>query len=122
SPGNEFKVFKTEIGKIGLMICFDLDFPESARMLNMKNADIILVPTNNFLPYERYQETHMKSRSMENEIPLAICNRVGREQDLEYFGESAIYDARGHQLIKLNQTENAKTIEVLINEKRDSNL
>lgn len=122
SPGNEFKVFKTEIGKIGIMICFDLDFPESARMLNMKDADIILVPTNNFLPYERYQETYMKSRSMENEIPMAICNRIGKEQDLEYFGESAVYDAHGHQLIKLNQIECAKTVEVLINQKRDSNL
>jgi len=120
--GHSFDVFETELGRIGIMVCYDLDFPESARILNMKDADIILVPTNNFYPYERYQETYLKSRSMENEIPIAICNRTGKEQNLEYFGESAIYDAHGHQLLKLNHESQSETVEVNLNMERDVKL
>src|SRR5690625_1250219 len=120
--GHSFDVFETELGRIGIMVCFDLDFPESSRILNMKDADIILVPTNNFYPYERYQESYLKSRSMENEIPIAICNRTGKEQNLEYFGESAIYDADGHQLLKLNHESQSETVEVNLNMERDVKL
>lgn len=120
--GDTFNVFDTKFGRIGIMICYDLDFPESARILNLKNADIILIPTNNFYPYERYQRTYMKSRAMENEIPIAICNRTGQEQDLKYFGESAIYDAHGYPLVQLDDSNVVKTAEVSINKETDNNL
>jgi len=120
--GNQYKVFETDIGNIGIMICFDLDFPEVARILSLKGADVILIPTNNFLPYHRYQETYVKSRSMENEIPVAICNRTGKEQDLEYFGESAVYDSRGYQMVKLDHVEKTETVTIQINEEKDENL
>ncbi len=44
-PGNEYKVFDTKIGKIGIMICFDKAFPEAARSLAVKGAEIIICPT-----------------------------------------------------------------------------
>jgi len=122
SPGESFKVFETIFGKIGIMICYDLDFPESARILNLKNADIILIPTNNFYPYERYQKSYLRSRSMENEIPVAICNRTGQEQNLKYFGESAVYDAHGYQLLELNHLDNTKTVEVSLTKEKDDKL
>jgi len=59
---------------------------------------------------------------MENEIPVAICNRTGKEQDLKYFGESAVYDAHGHQLIKLDHMSGAKTVDISINKQKDENL
>lgn len=40
---------------------------------------------------------------MKNELPVAICNRTGQEQNLKYFGKSSVYDAHGYQLLKLNQ-------------------
>lgn len=122
TPGNTFKVFDTKLGRVGIMICFDLDFPESARSLALQGADIILIPTNNFYPYERYQEVYMKSRAMENEIPVAICNRIGKEAPLEYFGESCAYDAHGHQLIKLSNKPMAKTVEIPLRPEMDENL
>jgi len=121
-PGDTFKVFQTALGRIGIMICFDLDFPESARSLYAGGADIIMVPTNNFYPYERYQEVYLKARSMENELPIAICNRTGQEQDLVYFGESAAYDAHGYQLMKLDEKANAVTVEIPLNKEKDNNL
>jgi len=122
SPGDTFKVFDTDLGRIGIMICFDLDFPESARSLHAGGADIIVVPTNNFYPYARFQEAYLKARSMENELPVAICNRTGQEQDLVYFGESAAYDAHGYQLKKLDDTAHAATVEIPLNQEKDDKL
>lgn len=122
TPGDTFKVFQTIFGNVGIMICYDLDFPESARILNLKNADIILIPTNNFEPYEEYQETYLKSRSMENEIPVAICNRTGQEQELKYFGESSVYDAHGQRLLCLNHVDKTETVKVSLNQQKDDNL
>lgn len=44
-PGNEFKVFDTDIGKVGILICWDMQFPEAARILALSGADIIICPT-----------------------------------------------------------------------------
>ncbi|MUK87498.1 carbon-nitrogen hydrolase family protein [Ornithinibacillus sp. L9] len=122
TAGNEFNVFETKIGRIGLMICFDLDFPESTRILNLKGADIVLSPTNNMVPYQRYHEAYVRSRSMENELPIVSCNRIGNERDLTFFGESTAYDAYGNQLIKLDSKETIQTAEIPINQQRDPNL
>ncbi len=120
--GDTFKVFDTDLGRIGIMICYDLDFPEAARSLYAGGADIILIPTNNFYPYARYQEAYLKVRAMENELPIAICNRTGQEDDLNYFGESAAYDPFGHELIKLNETEKPGTVIIPLNKERDEKL
>ncbi|MFD2044597.1 carbon-nitrogen hydrolase family protein [Ornithinibacillus salinisoli] len=122
AAGNEFNVFDTKLGRIGLMICFDLDFPESTRILNLKGADIVLSPTNNMGPYQHYHEVYLQSRAMENELPIASCNRIGRERELIFFGESAAYDAYGNRLIKLDNKAAIQTVEIPINEKRDPNL
>lgn len=123
TPGNKFHVFDTEIGKIGVMICFDLDFPESARILTLQGAEIILIPTNNMEPYQSYQDVYLPSRAMENEVPIALCNRIGRERELVYFGESAAYNSRGKQIIKLDRTVNIiQTIDIPLIEEKDPNL
>lgn len=121
-PGDSYHVFDTKLGRIGIMICYELDFPEVARILNLKQADVILIPTNNFYPYEKYQETYLKSRSMENEIPVVICNRTGQEQDLKYFGESAAYDAHGNLLVKLDEKDRTETVKIPLHIKRDGKL
>lgn len=122
TSGEDFQVFETAIGRIGIMICDDLDFPESARILNLQDADIILSPTNNMEPYQPYQDTYLKSRSMENELPIVLCNRTGHEWDLAFFGESAAYDAYGNQMIKLNSKESVETVTIPLHQERDWNL
>lgn len=122
TPGTDFQVYETAIGRIGLMICFDLDFPESARILTQKNADIILTPTNNMEPYQVYQDVYLKSRSMENELPIALCNRVGQEREMICFGESAAYDAHGKQLLKMDSTEAVQSVDIPLHQERDLRL
>src|SRR5699024_10397394 len=97
-------------------------FPESARILHLKNADIILTPTNNMKPYDFYQNIYLQSRAMENELPVALCNRLGQERDLIYFGQSVIYDAFAKPLAKLDDTMVIQTVEVPLRQTKDPNL
>jgi predicted amidohydrolase len=90
--GNEsFAVYDIGQCKIGIMICFDWFFPESARILSLKDADIICHPSNLVLPY--CQEA-MATRCLENNVYAITANRTGREErngkSLSYTGKSQI--------------------------------
>jgi len=81
SPGDTgFKVFSTEIGRVGVMICFDWIFPESMRTLALMGADVVAHPANLVLPY---CPTAMPVRCLENKLYAMTANRVGREQRKE---------------------------------------
>jgi predicted amidohydrolase len=89
--GNEFRVF----GDLGVMICFDWFFPESARTLMLKGAKIIAHPSNLVLPFCPHA---MRTRCIENRIFAITADRVGRERDLKYIGRSEILDTKGRIL------------------------
>src|SRR5699024_2455581 len=101
-------------GKVGLMICFDIEFPEVARSLKLMGAEILLVTNANMIPYEDDHYTYAKSRAMENEIPLVICNRLGTEGQLSFCGDSMAVDHKGKQLLYLQNKEQVATVEVFI--------
>ena len=76
TPGEDFYVadLNTESGivKVGAMICFDREFPESARILMLKGAEIILVP--NACPMEINRLSQLRARAYENMLGIATCN------------------------------------------------
>lgn len=76
TPGDDFYVadLDTEMGvvKIGIMICYDREFPESARILMLKGAEIVLVP--NACPMEMNRLSQLRGRAYENMIGIAVCN------------------------------------------------
>lgn len=76
TPGDDFYVAdldtKSGIVKVGAMICFDREFPESARILMLKGAEIILVP--NACPMEINRLSQLRARAYENMIGIATCN------------------------------------------------
>ncbi|PAQ14083.1 carbon-nitrogen hydrolase family protein [Bacillaceae bacterium SAOS 7] len=114
SRGDKFPLFETSYGSIGIMSSFDLEFPEVARILCMKGADLILIPTTNMYPYREYQQIYIQSRAMENEVPFALCNRIGPEGKLTFIGGSTFVDARGITHFLLNEEEKLITIPVLL--------
>jgi predicted amidohydrolase len=89
--GNEFKVF----GDLGVMICFDWFFPESARTLMLNGAKIIAHPSNLVLPFCPHA---MRTRCIENRIFAVTADRIGRERELKYIGRSEIVDTKGRIL------------------------
>jgi predicted amidohydrolase len=107
-PGNTgFKVFEAKGGvKVGLMICFDWIFPESARSLALKGASIIAHPANLVLPW---CQQAMITRSLENKVFSATANRTGLEQnndsELYFTGQSQILSTKGEILKRLGETE-----------------
>jgi predicted amidohydrolase len=74
-PGDEFPVFATPFGKVGILICYDRQLPEPARILAVKGAQILLVPS-----YGSYTDDHgwntalMRTRAYENSMPVVFCN------------------------------------------------
>jgi predicted amidohydrolase len=78
-PGNEFPVFRIKIGRVGIGICYDLDFPETARILALSGAQIVFFPSAYMKPYERQADVYVQSRAAENGIYVAFSNRIGRE-------------------------------------------
>lgn len=92
SAGEEFYVanLDTRIGnvKIGSMICFDREFPESARILMLKGAELILAP--NACPMEMNRLAALRTRAYENMLAVATCNYPAGQPDCN--GRSTIFD------------------------------
>ena len=101
TPGNRFKVFKTKIGKIGLGVCYDLEFPESARALALEGAEIIIYSSAQPHPMETHVDTYIRSRAGENCVYVCHSNRIGKEGGTMFFGHSQIVSPDCRVLAKL---------------------
>jgi predicted amidohydrolase len=90
TPGDTLEPFETSFGKVGMMICYDLEFPEVSRRLTLAGAELLIVATANMTPFADQQAVYVRARAFENEVPVVICNRVGTEPGLEFCGGSAV--------------------------------
>ena len=104
------------------MICFDVEFPETARALKLMGADLIVVVNANMHPYKKHHYTYAKARAMENEIPLVICNRLGKEGELHFCGDSLVFNSWGKELLYLNDIESVKSVELPLTSVMDTKM
>ncbi len=106
TPGDRpFEVFEADGVKIGMLICYDGGFPEAARVLALKGADIVLLPTN-WPPGAEYMSAFSSnSRAMENGIYFAAVNRVGKERGFSFIGRSRICDPVGATIESADHTD-----------------
>jgi len=105
-PGNKpFGVFDTPLGKLGLHICYDATFPESARVLTLLGADILILPTN--WPQGRGKVVNyvINTRAYENKVHFVAADRVGEERGTKFIGNSKIVDAWGDTLAQASAIE-----------------
>jgi len=105
SPGDlPFPVIDIGVARVGLMICFDHLFPEAARTLALRGAEIIAHPANLIIP--GLAQRTMVVRAIENGVFTATANRVGTETrgegTLRYIGESQIVSPKGEVLVRLS--------------------
>ena len=103
TPGNSFPVFDTDFGRIGMMICWDLQYVEPARALAVKGAEII------FLPIWGGNETLARARAIENQIYL-----VASAYDSP---PTAIYAPSGEILVQARQRPSVVYADIDLNEK-----
>jgi N-carbamoylputrescine amidase len=102
-PGNTgFKVWDTRYGKVGIGICWDQWYPETARALMLMGADILMFPTAigdepaaEDLDTSRLWRRAMVGHAVSNVVPVVASNRIGREDDQTFYGHSFITDERG---------------------------
>jgi predicted amidohydrolase len=76
--------------KIGLLICYDIEFPEPARLVALAGADILLIPTAQMEPYEQVAKYVIPARAYENQLYVAYANHSGSDDGLNYIGLSSI--------------------------------
>ena len=100
TPGTEYPVFDTDFGRIGMMICWDLHYPEVARELSARGAEVI------FMPIWGGNETLAKARAIENQIHLVASG---------YDFKSAIYDREGNAIQLATSDPQVLTHEIDLN-------
>ncbi len=91
--------------KIGLLICYDVEFPESVRLLALQRADLVAVPTALMQPFEVVARTLIPARAVENQVFVAYANRCGREGELAYCGLSCVVGPDGIDLARAGPGE-----------------
>jgi 5-aminopentanamidase len=118
APGHELPVFDTALGKIGLLICFDLRVPEAARVLALKGAELIVLPTN-WPDGAQVSAEHVAiARAAESRIFFATCNRVGVENGFSFIGRSKIISPTGAVLASAGDGEEIIVADVDLAEAR----
>lgn len=108
-PGNTgFKVFSWRGIRIGLMICYDWIYPEAARTLALKKAQIICHPSNLVM---HYCQDAMVTRSLENGLFCVTANRIGTEEipdlSLTFTGRSQMTEPKGDRILRFSHAEQA---------------
>lgn len=93
--GYRLPVAETEVGNIGLMIGYDLAFPEVARSLVLDGAEILVVLANWEASQIDEWKTYVRARAYENAVYVAAANRVGEDVTLNFGGESMVVGPRG---------------------------
>ena len=91
--------------RIGLLICYDVEFPESVRLLALAGADLVAVPTALMEPFEAVARILVPARALESQVFLAYANRCGREGDLRYCGLSCVVGPDGADLARAGRGE-----------------
>lgn len=129
--GSKYPVFRIHDWRVGILICFDLSIPESARCVMLNGAELVVVPfcsAAGFLSpaasnypsntgeeaidwkgWQRYWDIRAALRAIENMVYLAGCNHVGREEDAVLAGGSHIVDPKG-RIVAAASTEEEQII------------
>jgi N-carbamoylputrescine amidase len=111
-PGDEFNIFETKLGKIGIIICHDGVYPETWRILALEGAEMIFRPscvsvayrTKHITPSELWIMNHV-TYARENAVFVLAVNRVGLEEGRQHFGTTMIVDPCGDVLAKAGESE-----------------
>ncbi|MBX7491346.1 carbon-nitrogen hydrolase [Helicobacter turcicus] len=139
TPGDlGFEPISTSLGKLGVLVCWDQWYPEAARIMALKGAEILIYPTaigwfdaDNEDEKERQREAWMavqRGHSVANGIPVVSINRVGFEKDssgvidgIRFWGSSFVYGAQG-ELLALGSVDSEEILYFSWDKKRSEDV
>jgi (R)-amidase len=111
APGDRYATALLDGVRVGLLVCFDIEFPESARALGELGAELLIVTNGNMDPYGPTHRTAIMARAMENQAYAVMTNRVGAGDDgLVFAGGSAVVDPNGNLLLEAGREPCAQSI------------
>ncbi len=131
APGTTLPVFDLDIGRIAVPICYDLEFPETARVLCLKGAQMLLTITAHWAGTgtvgtpENFIRTIYAARALENRVPVALSNRVGFDGGLNdrFVGLSRIVDADGMTVAEMRDDSEGMIVATLdLSQEREKRL
>ncbi|MVV49740.1 carbon-nitrogen hydrolase family protein [Pseudomonas sp. PB120] len=111
-PGDRYATVQWRGVRIGLLICYDIEFPESARALAALGAELILISDGNMEPYGHLHHTAVAARAQENQVFAAMVNRVGEGDGETYAGGSTVVDPFGRRLFEAGSQECRHVVEL----------
>ncbi len=130
TPGDlGFEPIDTSVGRLGVLVCWDQWYPEAARLMAMRGAEILIYPTaigweSSDIPEEQTRQSDawqivQRGHAVANGLPVVTVNRVGVEVDpsrqtngIRFWGRSFVAGAQGELLCELGQEEATAVIEV----------
>jgi predicted amidohydrolase len=128
ASGDKYPVFQTRFGKIGVLICFDQWFPEAARLLRLKGAEIIFYPTaiGNVKGIDQSEgnwqeawESVQRGHAIANSVAVSAVNRVSREGDTTFWGGSFVYDQFGKLLLRAGRKDGVFVVDCDLSKQDD---
>ncbi|HEX9080419.1 MAG TPA: carbon-nitrogen family hydrolase [Desulfuromonadaceae bacterium] len=105
AAGDSWLLADTSLGKVGVIICYDLRFPELSRRLAVEGARVICVPAQWPKPRQEHWRTLVRARAIENQLFVVACNACGPIGKLDLFGMSMIVDPKGDLLAEAGEEE-----------------
>lgn len=100
AAGSAVGVADTSLGKIGMMICYDLRFPELARSMVLEDIQLLLVSAQWPAARVHHWQTLLTARAIENQLYVIGTNRIGSEDELVFSGASMIVDPWGRTIVQ----------------------
>lgn len=108
TPGPDApEVYELAGMRVGVLICYDLRFPEAARICALDGADLVALPTNWPVGVQFHPGIFAPARAAENHVYLLACDRVGEERGTTFIGRSILLDCNGKELAVASDTEEA---------------
>ena len=99
------QVFEWRGWRLGLLICYDVEFPETVRLLALQGADAVLVPTANMEGFDEVQTILVPARACENGVYLAYANACGAEGIIRYGGLSRVCTPEGQAVSQAGRAD-----------------
>jgi predicted amidohydrolase len=100
TPGEALVTARVAGLRIGILICYDVEFPEAVRALALAGAELVAVPTALVQPFDVVARTLVPARAMENQLYVAYAGLCGSEGELGYCGLSCIVGPDGRDLAR----------------------
>jgi len=114
--GNELPVFRLELAtgpvQVAIATCYDHAFPEIFRVLTLKGAELIIIPSLVPRGFEYLLTLRTRARAQDNQLFVAAVNRVGQEQNIQYCGLSMVVNPRGDVISQASDSEQVLTAEL----------